>query len=770
MTFRTKTILGIAIIEISLLMFLVFSSMSFLSNSNEKLLIQRANSTATMFSHAIKNAVLSRDIATVDALVKDFMNIEGVKYVKVMDQGHVLAQAGDPSLLSRPMQIDKGLSSITDHIFDTRIDISNAGSKYGYIDMGFETSTITMMLDNAKTSIVAIASVEVLLVAIFSFILGTYLSKNLIRLTKAAKTLSKQGPGYQIKSISNDEFGSLATAFNEMSLQLKSSYNDLENARAQAEVACESKGRFLESMSHEIRTPMNGVLGILSLLRETKLEKAQEKLIDTATESGNFLLSIINDILDFTRMDSNTLLLEHQSFDLHKCINSVVDSFIPAAKYKNLVLHCKVSKEVPPLVKGDINRVKQIMHNLIGNSIKFTQHGSITVVVDSKNTDDKHTQITCSVIDTGIGINEEELSYVFDEFTMVNQTYSRTQGGSGLGLAICRRLCELMDGEIKLVSKSEVGSTFTFKINLEIAGSKEQSSKKEDLDVEQDLSQSKILVAEDNKANQLVIQNMLRNIGIEIDIAENGAQAVDKASQYDYDLIFMDISMPEMDGMQACTKIRCQKNTIRSNVPIVALTAHALTGDKEKFLSAGMTDYLSKPVRLNQVINKLSMYVGKCHTDIQEQTRSQVTENKISNSAIDTERSEMNDVAFESDLVDESILKQTIEDTCVEVMPEIIDQYVKESETRLGKIREAADHTDGKTLEFESHTLGSTALALGNRKLSNLARQIEAHCLEQQEKQAFELVPELLSLAESSIQALLERKALGFDSYTRSTE
>ncbi len=698
------------------------------------------------------------------------MNIEGVRYVKVVENNNVLAQSGNEALLSRPMQVDHSLSSITDNIFDTRIAIENGGIKYGFIDMGFETSAITMMLDNAKTSIIAIASVEVILVAIFSFILGTYLSKNLVRLTKATKTLTSQGPGYQINKISNDEFGSLAKAFNEMSYKLKFSYDDLENARSEAENACESKGRFLASMSHEIRTPMNGVLGILSLLRETKLDSAQAKLIDTATESGHFLLSVINDILDFTRMESNTLLLEHQPFELHRCINNVVDTYVPAAKRKNLVLHCKISKDVPTLLKGDVNRVKQILHNLIGNSIKFTQQGSITVVVDSKSEENQRAQIICSVIDTGIGIKEEELSYIFDEFTMVNQTYSRTQEGSGLGLAICRRLCELMDGEIRLVSKSEVGSTFTFTINLEIADNAEHTKEYKNLAINQDLSQSKILVAEDNKANQLVIQNMLRNIGIEIDIAENGMQAVEKVLENQYDLVFMDISMPGMDGMQACEKIRQVQQTEKADIPIIALTAHALTGDREKFLAAGMTDYLSKPVRLNHVINKISLCIGKTHSDLQVDQSQDNPEHKETTTTSNPESDDMNQVAFDIDLVDEAILKQTIEDTCVEVMPEIIDQYVLESKSRLVKIREAAFKKDAEAVEFESHTLGSTALALGNRQLSNLARKIETYCIEKDEQQAFELVPELLELADNSIKALLERKELGFEAYTRSTE
>ncbi|MCK6264949.1 response regulator [Vibrio sp. ZSDE26] len=775
MTFRAKTIIGIALIEIVLLMFLVFSAMSFLSESNEKQLIQRANSTATMFVNATKDAVLSTDIATLDDLVREFMTLEGVQYVKIVRHDQVLACAGDMDLLERNMTIDTNLRNISDGIFDTRVPIVSAGINYGYIDMGFGTSAISNMLESAQKSIIGIASIEVILVAVFSFVLGTYLTRNLVRLTAATKALSERGPGFQLNDTSNDEFGNLARAFDTMSRKLNKSYTDLKLARQEAENACESKGRFLASMSHEIRTPMNGVLGILSLLEETPLSKEQKHLVKTATTSGGFLLTVINDILDFTRMESNTLMLENQPFNLRECIESVIDSFAPEAKRNDLILHCYIEGNVPPIVRGDSNRVCQILHNLIGNALKFTHEGSVTVKIKAL-VDENQCLIQGSVADTGIGIKEQSLEYLFDEFTMVDQSYSRTQEGSGLGLAICKRLCELMDGDIHVFSHYGEGSTFTFSINLELAGELLTHATPKATILEPELQDIRILVAEDNKANQLVIKNMFLNAGLDIDIVDNGLKAVEQVKSDNYDLVFMDISMPEMDGIEATQIIRSLDSEKMKTFPIIALTAHALTGDKEHFISAGMSDYLSKPVRLSQLIEKINLFlsdrVKNTDTLMIEKPTTLESTTLVEDSGKDTDSSVMADSQTHSiepvnnseiaEFVDETILVQMIEDTSAEVIPILIDHYIEESGARLSKIEMALKERDADLLEFEAHTLGSSSLALGNRALSIAARDIEKLCINNQKEEAFGLIPNLQIIAKRSLKAIVARKELGF--------
>lgn len=769
MTLRSKTILGIAIIEIVVLVVLVFSAMNFLSDSNEKQLIQRANSSATMFTQAAKDAVLSTDIATLESLVDEFMTLEDVAYVRVLRDGKEMACAGDKDILQRAMYTDTSLSGVNDGIFDLRSPIEVNGKLHGYVDIGFETQPIMSMLDDAQKSIVGIATIEVILVALFSFALGTYLTRGLTRLTSAVTTIGNSGPGFQLNEQAKDEIGDVARAFDDMSAKLEQDYKLLNAAREDAELSCDSKSRFLASMSHEIRTPMNGVLGILNILEETELSNEQRKLVSTATESGHFLLSVINDILDFTRMESNTLILEDQSFDFRHCVESVVDSFTPTAKAQNLVLHCYIEGSLPGKVRGDINRVKQILLNLIGNAIKFTHQGSVTVKVGSEPLTDKKVRITCQIQDTGIGIKQSAIEYLFDEFTMVDQTYSRSKEGSGLGLAICRRLCNLMDGEVRVESQPDIGSTFTLDISLPVADELISSPESTDSKPELKYTNVRVLVAEDNRANQLVIREMFKRIGLNIDIAENGRQAIEMVQQYQYDVIFMDISMPEMDGMQACKAIRNLDDPATAELPIIALTAHSLAGDKEKFLASGMNDYLSKPLRASQLIEKINLFLNeeqKTLSSSAHKTEIQIEQPKAYKASIEkVESVKHEEVSLE--LVDEQILQQMIEDTSAEVIPLLIDHYLEESHQRLEKIYQAIDHEDAKTVEFETHTLGSSSLALGNRTLSNFARKIEHLCIDGQGVQAFKLKDELQHVAEQSLAALEQRKQRGFSQPTQ---
>ena len=759
MNFRAKTILGIAAIEIVLLIILVLSSMSFLGSSNEKQLIQRAKDTATMFAHATTDAVLTTNLATLDDLVAEMMTLEDVVYVRVISFGRVLSSGGSPSLLSKSFSPDEDLKSIEDGIFDTREEIISDGTSYGHIEIGFATSAINTMLNQARKSIISIASLEVVLVALFSFVLGTYLTKNLIRLRKAAHTVSKKGPGYQINLNQNDELGEVANAFDTMSRNLADSYKELQSAREEAEHANESKSRFLASMSHEIRTPMNGVLGLLTSLSNTTLDEKQKKLVETATESGNLLLSLINNILDFSRMEANNLSIDRQVFDIQNAIESVVNSFKPIAESAGLALIVRHG-ELPQYVLGDETRYKQILLNLIGNALKFTEQGNITIEVENHAMDGNRIELVSKIRDTGIGIKPEAIPYLFDEFTMADQSFSRSAEGSGLGLAICKRLVELMDGDIKVESVEQLGSCFTFRIPFELA---DEHSFNQQQSVPQTLNPlcktSRILVAEDNKANQLVIQNLFKHIGIDITLADNGKQAVKLISENSYDIVFMDISMPVMDGLDACKIIRELENEAKANIPIIAFTAHALAGDKEKFLKAGMTDYLSKPVNLSHLINALNKYVAHetCETiQVQPEVTSKPDESRQTTSSAGTASD--NDVP----LVNEATLIQMVKDTSPEVMPVLINHYIEETIKHKNSILTAHNTGDYEAVKFASHTLGSSSLSLGNARLSNLARKIENRCVQQEFEQASELINGLEALTEQSLTALEKRRDQGF--------
>ncbi|MDB1125728.1 ATP-binding protein [Vibrio algarum] len=757
MNLRNKTIAGIAAIEIFLLVILVVSAMSFLSDSNEKQLLQRAHATTTMFSHAIKDAVLTTNLATLDDLVNDIMVLEDVLYVRVKSYGDTLSVGGNIELLEKVEQIDSDLRSVKDGVFDTKINIESNGTIYGSVEIGFATTAISDMLDDAQQAIISIASLEVVLVALFSFVLGTYLTKNLVKLRKAAHTVSKKGPGYQINLKQNDELGEVANAFDTMSRNLEESYKDLKMARNQAEKANESKSLFLASMSHEIRTPMNGVVGLLNSLKQTDLNDEQKKLVNVATDSGLFLLSLINNILDFSRMESNNVTIDRKVFNLLDSTQSVINNIAPIAKDRGLNLNLK-SNHLPEHLIGDENRYKQVLLNIIGNALKFTEIGSIEIELFSTKLSDNKVKVSCKVTDTGIGIPAESLNYLFDEFTMADQSFSRHYEGSGLGLAICKKLLDLMDGEITVESTEGVGSCFTFHLPFEYASSSDylESNSRPD-NLHPTCSGCRILVAEDNKANQLVIQNLFKHIGLKIDIANNGIEAVQMAYDNTYDIIFMDISMPDMDGLEASDIIRHSDNNTKSCLPIIACTAHALPGDKDKFINAGMTDYLSKPVNLSSLINTLNKHVA--------QTDEMVMPSLSPNERLSNDPESMSSKATSPNAeltINESTLMQMVKDTSAEVMPMLIEHYIDEAQKNISIMLEARNNDDFETLKFEAHTLTSSSLALGNTALAKLAREIENLCIENKYQEVKRITENLNSVAQGSLNALHRRKEQGF--------
>ncbi|ENK0806645.1 response regulator [Vibrio fluvialis] len=761
MKFRAKTIIGIALIEIVLLVLLVASALNYLDESNRRQLTQKAHATATMFARAVTDAVISTDLATLDDMVSEIMLLEDVVYVKVVRRNQLLASGGDVQQ-AEPSATNK--EPLNHEIINTIVNIDIDGISFGYIELGFTTTAIHSMLNQARRAIIGIASLEVLLVAMFSFFLGTYLTRNLVRLRDAAKTVKTKGPGFQINLQQNDELGQVASAFDSMSKSLQESYQQLHQAREEAEHANQAKSRFLASMSHEIRTPMNGVLGLLTALKQTKLSEEQQVLVNTARESGNLMLALINNILDFSRMEANNLEIEREAFDLKQATSTVINSLRPIADQSGISLVTHIDA-IPPYVVGDRNRYKQILLNLVGNAIKFTKRGSVTIDARTQQLEGNHVILQCKITDTGIGIKKEDQPYLFDEFTMADHSFTRAHGGSGLGLAICKRLLDMMDGEISFESVEGLGSCFTFTLPLETCSESEFNSSNQQQPVLSPCCKAaRVLVAEDNKANQMVVRNLFRSITPYTDIVTNGLEALNKVKEQDYDIVFMDVSMPTMDGLTACAAIRDLPEPHKSELPVIAFTAHALTGDKEKFLRAGMTDYLAKPVSLAKLIEMLNLYIP-CDVSSEETvSTSQKVDHAQSEMATSPAAAKRTIETGQRKplLLDESTLQQIIKDTNAELLPLLIDHYVEETRGHQDNIRSATAQEALDELKFEVHKLISSSLALGNTALSNLARAIELECRNGEAEQAYALARELDELINDSLQALLERKALGF--------
>ncbi len=399
------------------------------------------------------------------------------------------------------------------------------------------------------------------------------------------------------------------TARVHLHISLKRATEELIKAKRDAETAAEAKAIFLANMSHELRTPMNGIIGMVDILKRTELTEAQHEYLNIIESSGENLLTIINDILDLSKIEAGHMELESIIFPLKDELRRVKNIMQIIADKKKLPIILNISKDVPAYVKGDPVRLKQIIINLVNNAIKFTEKGSITVSVENQDTKDGKVQLLFKINDTGIGISPEGQKKLFQSFSQVDKSTTRKYGGTGLGLMISRNLAQMMGGEIGVESVESVGSTFWFYVFLEL--SDEESYKKQhqeengaDTDKTRVHMKLKILLAEDNKINQKVAVLNLNNLGYQVDIANNGKEAVEKFENSGYDLIFMDVQMPEMDGIEACKKIREleKKSGGMKKIPIIAMTANTSEDERKKYAEAGMADYVSKPFKQKELI------------------------------------------------------------------------------------------------------------------------------------------------------------------------
>ncbi len=386
---------------------------------------------------------------------------------------------------------------------------------------------------------------------------------------------------------------------------------ELDKAKKIAEESVRIKQEFLANMSHEIRTPMNAIIGFTSLLEKSNLSSEQSDYLSAIKTSGENLLVIINDILDFSKIEAGKMSIEHSQFDMDATISSILNQFVPKIQEKNLVLTTSLNFKRNLHVIGDQVRLHQVLSNLISNAIKFTSKGGITISVNIKNETPKYHVFEFIVSDTGIGIPKDKLETIFESFTQASPETTRKYGGTGLGLAIVKKLLELQNGNISLKSHIKVGTTFTFTIPYQKTHSSELKNIKQTQVFTERLDGKTVLLAEDNLLNQKLVVKLLEDANCKVEIAENGHEAIEKVKQQQFDLILMDIQMPEMDGLQATRIIRQE---LKIHTPIIALTAHTFKDEENKCFEAGMNGFLTKPftaANLHKIITDNSESVKK---------------------------------------------------------------------------------------------------------------------------------------------------------------
>lgn len=581
---------------------------------------ERAKSISDLLAFNLQAPLAFSDVDSADQILESLQLLSDIRGAIVYDnEGALFSEWGEPALRSETSFLFIPVQSVVSS------EVLIANETLGTITLSFSLRPI-----HVEHGYISVAALALWIIGLF---IAIWLSRSLNKrvteplneldlfITRAAKNESF---GERVTYEQNDELGHVIAAFNNLLSRVEDRDNrlseiiaELTKARDAAEASARAKTSFLANMSHEVRTPMNGIVGLIDLVKLEGLNSRQEAWVASMGKSADALLTIIDDILDFTRIEAGKLEIRPSVFELEPCISSVKAVFTDQIKRQGIDLNIEITKNVPAFIAADQGRLRQILLNLVGNAFKFTDEGHIKIMVKAAG---DQSSVRFEVIDTGIGIAEEQHDVVFSRFQQLESGLTRRFGGAGLGLSICSQLVSLMDGQIGFDSTPNKGSRFWFEIPVQAMSRKEI----EDLTSNSEANTSaltgpsfteenhetglSVLVAEDSEVNQFIVSELLKKLGIEAAVVSDGQQAVEAAAETVFDLILMDISMPVKDGLEATKNILSNAAATDWQPYIVGLSAHAMVGDRERAMSTGMQDYLTKPISLEALATAIQYY------------------------------------------------------------------------------------------------------------------------------------------------------------------